>query len=91
MTDDEYRDRGTGRTTKQMKSAPLNAIYVWCNGNLYYPKKLANSIGRNDLSIVSPIDIDHRLRGRRNVNIVIDHATDLTSEQYDFISLVTTK
>ena len=33
--------RDTGRTTNLLKSAPHGAVFVWCNGDLRYPTRLA--------------------------------------------------
>ena len=69
-------DRQTGRTTQQMKAAEQNALYVWPNSNLYYPKELARHIGRPDLRIVSLSSLyDHRHFGER-ILIVIDHEAE---------------
>jgi hypothetical protein len=77
--------RGSGRTTKQMQEAPLNAIFVWNNAQLDYPKSLASKIARNDLVIVPPGWV--RLGGwvgRRVPGLVIDHGCVATD---DFVSL----
>ena len=62
-------ERGTGKTTEQIKNAPKNAVFVWCNSHLDYPKDLAIFLERPDLKIVSP---NYDLRGTRN--IIYDHA-----------------
>ena len=45
--------RGTGFTSRQMENAPDGAVFVWCNGHLDYPKRLAEHLGRKDLRIES--------------------------------------
>lgn len=35
----DINERGTGRTTAQMKSAPRNSVFIWCNQHIDYPKK----------------------------------------------------
>lgn len=74
--------RGTGRTTRQMKHAKPSAIFIWCNGNLQYPKELAKKLGREDLRIfrLSALDSD-QLRGLDYPQIIIDHAGELTDRQ----------
>ena len=68
-------DRGTGRTTRQMIAAPKDAIYVWVNGNLAYPRGVAERAARKDLKIVSPGWITNQFwRGLELTGIVIDHA-----------------
>lgn len=77
-------DRGTGITTRQMESAPKNAVYVWCNGVLFYPKELAKKIGRTDLEIVSPGRFDgYSFHGRMLSGLVLDHAAKLTDRQWE--------
>jgi hypothetical protein len=79
MTD----DRGTGRTTAQMKAAPEGAVFIWCNSHLHYPRALAQDLGRRDLLIRSPEWLEgDGLRSFRE-EIVLDHAVSLTRRQYD--------
>jgi hypothetical protein len=73
--------RGTGRTTEQMKSAPVGAVFIWCNSNLAYPKGLAEKLGRQDLQIESPSWLSFRnIAGREFVGVVVDHASHLDAE-----------
>lgn len=68
-------DRGTGRTTKQVKEAPYNAIYVWCNNNdLRYVRAIAYQFGRYDLKLKSHGWLDHEHVIACQVPIVVDHA-----------------
>ena len=70
----EEAARQTGRTTRQMKAAPNESTYIWCNQHTDYPKRLARSLGRLDLRIVGPGELmADRVRGRRE-KVVIDHA-----------------
>lgn len=41
-----------GVTTRQMKEAPTDSIYVWSGSKISYPKELAKFLGREDLRIV---------------------------------------
>ena len=67
-------ERGSGRTTAQMTSAPFQALYIWpVFGSLWYARRLAKDLGRTDLQITSLEDVEH-LVGRRFRNVVIDHA-----------------
>lgn len=79
--------RGTGRTTQQMLNAPLNAVFVWVNHNLFYPKKLAQQHGRQDLKIVGPTWLEERFLGQQISGLIIDHAAYefMTQQQYDNI------
>lgn len=73
--------RGTGTTSQQMLAAPKNAVYVWPHSDFSYPKELARKLGRDDLKIVGPGWVNNNLRGRRDVEVIIDHATELEPEQ----------
>jgi hypothetical protein len=69
-------DRGTGRTTQQMKEAPPSAVFVWCNGAISYPQALAKSLGRDDL-VIRPRSWLRLINviGRPRFRVVVDHAT----------------
>lgn len=74
--------RGTGTTTHQIKAAPKNATYIWVHGNTHYPELLARTLGRTDLKFVGPDWLnDYRFMGLRDLEIVIDHATELSERQ----------
>lgn len=66
--------RGTGRTTREIEQAPMNAFYVCpsqrhCN----YVKELARYLGRTDIWPVTPEYIlDRRYCGSTR-QIVLDH------------------
>jgi len=68
--------RGGGFTKRQMEEAPKDAVYVWCNHCLDYPKHLARFIKREDLKIVPPDWItNERWQGQTLTGLVVDHAT----------------
>lgn len=70
-------DRGTGRTTRQMQSAPIGAVFVWCSADVSYPRALANKIGRTDLKILPAdrlADDSNWYRGEKLTGVVLDHA-----------------
>lgn len=74
--------RQSGRTTEQMKKAPQKAVFIWCNQQIPYAVNLAESLGRNDLEIVSPMWLTHRRWvGRELAGLVVDHAAELTKDQ----------
>jgi hypothetical protein len=75
--------RGTGRTTSQMKAAPLNAVFVWCNYELHTPARLAHNAGRSDLRLVTPAFLSFALkhRGEEFTGIIVDHALELDKDQ----------
>lgn len=73
--------RGQGRTTALMQGAPINALFVWCNEDLTYPRSLARILHRTDLMIFGPSIFDNdrfqELRGKKYSRVVLDHATEL--------------
>ena len=74
--------RGTGRTTKQMKEAPQNAVFIWGTpGSIEYAVDLARKIGREDLQIKTPVWLKDQWKGLRLTGVVVDHAAPLSSEQ----------
>ena len=84
--------RGTGKTTKQIKEAPKDAIYV-CDNRMEseYCKKLARINNRQDITFVSKYYVESdRLKGL-NRFIVIDHATCLDSRSYDYIRIINSR
>jgi hypothetical protein len=81
---DEYRGKGT--TTQQMREAPHGALFVWPVERLHYPRDLARTLRREDLTIVGPAAFrcgGERLFGQRFPAIVIDHACALSAEDWD--------
>ena len=74
----------TGSTTDQIKNSPQNAIYVWPNSNLFYPRELARHLGRTDIKFLSAHLIrpgSLHMRGAKDV--VLDHATCLNPESWE--------
>jgi hypothetical protein len=68
--------RGDGQTTRQMQASPQDAVFVWCNDILDYPRRLARKVGRTDLQIVGPNWLDdEKWRGLELTGLIIDHAT----------------
>ena len=85
MTEAQPSIRGTGITTKQILNAPKDAIFIWVNDSLFYPRNLAISLNRADIEIHPPSFLSyHRLKGNLR-EIVIDHAAffSLTESQFD--------
>jgi len=66
-------DRGTGRTTKQIKEAPQGAIFICPPDAFDYTRRLVHDLGRTDLRIERPSFFDGRWHGLR-LPIVVDHA-----------------
>ncbi len=76
----------TGQTSRAMLDAAPEAFYVWCNGNLSYPKRLAASLGRSDLRILRIGEFNQRtLSGYRGIEVVVDHATKLLADQVEYL------
>lgn len=65
--------RGTGRTTAQMKAAPIDSVFVCCSNETYYCRHLAHHLGRGDLSIKPRAWLSRNARGVA-IPVVIDHA-----------------
>lgn len=64
--------RGTGRTTEQIRNAPLGAVFV-CATDVEYVRDIAEKLGRDDLMLIRKTHPgDSRLKGR-NVPIIFDH------------------
>lgn len=79
---EDEMERRPGITTMQMLAAPPGAAFVWVNSATSYPRRLAHYLGRNDLRIVSPMQVSHgALRGLRLSALVVDHAAKLTPRQ----------
>lgn len=66
--------RQSGRTTKQMIEAPRGAFFVWPGENLGYPRALAAEVDRDDLQIVGPSWLRHRVAAAVDCGLVVDHA-----------------
>lgn len=80
----EFDPRGTGRTTLQLKTAPRNAVFVWCMYDLLYPIQLAKDLGREDLQIVNPYWITmNKYKGQQYSAIVLDHDLRLKEHEYE--------
>jgi hypothetical protein len=82
--------RGSGRTTRAMLDAPKGSVYVWVNHHLDYPRELARRLGRDDLNIVSPRQVEDQGRwaGMRLTDVRLDHAllfTDAQREAYQWL------
>jgi hypothetical protein len=74
LTDYDDSQRGTGRTTKQMRDAPQGAIFVWCNGHTDYPRALARHLGREDLRIEPRSFVESNTHMATSKPIIQDHA-----------------
>lgn len=78
--------RGSGKTTRAMLAAPKDAVFIWVNHHLDYPKRLAKYLGREDLQIVSPNWLsDKRWQGCRFIAIEVDPDTCLSWEQWNIL------
>lgn len=79
------KERGDGATSRQMQDAPRDAVFVWCRGELSYPKQLARRLGREDLKIVGPSWLEEGWRGQRLSGLIVDHAAVLSDKQHDLL------
>lgn len=86
-----------GQTSRQLVSAPLGAIFVWCKEDLNYVERLAHHLGLRGpkgsrtstakIRIVRPSWLEHtqNVAQCRKELIILDHACQLTplqSEMY---------
>lgn len=98
MTPDEFHQmymthertyKGTGRTTAAMLAAPVGAVYIWPNaGSIRYARRLADFLGREDLEVVSRGWLTKNWRGKRDLKVRIDHATELSSMDFDVLGAI---
>lgn len=86
--------RGTGRTTEQLRAAPQGALFIApTHAAVWHCLDLARKIGRTDIKMASPGILNRKaihLRGTHYPAIVLDHAAAemLTEEQvkgYEYI------
>ena len=86
---DRSHDLGTGRTTRQMRAAKRDSVFIVGNRNMVdYARRLAEGIGRDDLKIVALnwLEQDNWL-GRTFSGIVIDHDLELTPRQQELFDM----
>lgn len=91
MHNHEANNRQSGRTTQQLRDAPTDSVYVVCNQNAKdYTRRIAQSLGRGDIHIVTPAVLDDEgwVRSLKRPAIVVDHATRLVGRQYDAVSYI---
>ena len=85
-------ERQGGRTSMQMCMAPACAVYIWCNSQLYYPKKLAEHLNRKDLKVVDTHWLNGaEWHGRWFSGIILDHAAHLNEQQGQWFEAVLTR
>lgn len=79
-------DRGTGRTTRLINSAPQNAIFVCHTERMaLYARRLCHTLNRTDVTCVSIAWLkSHGYRGMQNP-VVLDHYVLETTEEYELI------
>jgi len=84
----EDKDRGTGRTLRQLVACPKGSLFVWCNDDMLYIKPLCAFIGRTDIHVLRRSDLSvrgqHWWLGREYPAIIVDHALEgLSSDELD--------
>ena len=90
-------ERGSGRTTRQIKELPLGAVFVWCNSRLDYPRRLLRHLNRMDVVLVTPNWVaDNRWRGQTFTGGAVDHAVaefnmQVPAEFWDSWNILTTR
>jgi hypothetical protein len=78
-------DLPSGQTSLQMLTAPQGAVYLWPSGELGYPRRLAEAVGRPDLLVVPPHWLTSgKWRGCYLTGLVVDHAVwGLSADEQD--------
>jgi hypothetical protein len=86
----ELRQRRSGRTTRQMKSAPLGSVYILPGyGMTTWAQRMAHDLGRADLMFFSIDDLSRRhFHGRRLQGVVLDHGCVWTMRREHWEGLV---
>lgn len=68
-------NRGSGRTSAQMLAALPCSVFVWCTGDMRYPRDLARNLGCADLRLAPPSWIYmERYQGQEYSGVTVDHA-----------------
>jgi hypothetical protein len=84
-------ERGSGRTTEQLKAAARGAIYVVPKGAIPYTRNLALHLRRDDIRLFSPeiFESARGIRGQREWDLLVldhaawDHMTNRQRDTYD--------
>jgi hypothetical protein len=82
--------RGTGRTTRQLESAPIGSIFVCCTcEQVKYVNSLIRKLGRHDL-VVKPLYwlSPYLVRGIRCADVIVDHSVDMNEEQLEAYNIL---
>jgi hypothetical protein len=83
----DRKERGTGRTTRQILEAPRDAIFVCPNVEVGYSQRIAHRVGRPDIKFVPPNWIGERLVSHGGGKpVVLDHATQLSESQGAYLA-----
>lgn len=68
-------NRQSGRTTRQIITAPEGAVFVWCNSNTDYPMRIAHRLERTDIKVVSlQWLLNRRFVSADRRQVILDHA-----------------
>lgn len=70
------QERGSGRTTAQMKYCPRESLFIVKDGSLGYMRRLAQLIKRGDLEIVTVSSLQYSTRALDGSDkpVTVDHA-----------------
>lgn len=79
--------RRTGKTTAEMKAAPIGAVYiVQSQKEVEYTRHLAHHLGRDDLHIVTPVWLSgYGWRGSTFSAVKVDHSCELNPEEHIYL------
>ena len=81
--------QGSDRTSRQMSEAPEGAFFVWCTGDVFYPRKLAAHIGRTDI-IIKPRSwlSGNGWRGLERMVVIDHHLMDLHKTHHEIEAVI---
>ncbi len=81
-------ERGSGRTSKQIVEAPLNAMYLCPPGSRHYHLDLARYLNRSDLNVHQIERTDRQLSFLNGYRfpVIVDHWVELNEQQAALIN-----
>lgn len=79
--------RASGRTYRQLLSAPRNALFVWPNQRLDYVRDMARRLGRTDLRFIGQHQLTHERIAGTGTEIVLDHACRVNLDVARFLKV----
>jgi hypothetical protein len=81
-------ERQTGATTRAIRAAPQNAVYICPPHAWLYTRALAGYLERSDLRIVGPWWLQSDNARTRQHPVVVDHAVRLTRYEQTLLAYI---